>query len=77
MLQPAVSVSMTCYVTACTDERPEVIEANNGTISTIDFPAPYPNNAECGWRFQAEEGQVRDICCSDLPVPMFPILFTL
>lgn len=46
------------YLSACQAERPQVISAQNGTVSTPNWPADYENDLICEWKFEAEPGNV-------------------
>ncbi|ELU02980.1 hypothetical protein CAPTEDRAFT_176605 [Capitella teleta] len=43
--------------TACTAERPDVLERPMGLLSTPDWPADYHSNANCQWLIRAPEDQ--------------------
>jgi hypothetical protein len=51
--------------TACTTSRPADITNGQGIFQSINYPADYPPNARCEWRFQGERDETWTVRFAD------------
>ena len=58
---------LTCFDTAPAGKKdackgePEVLEAENGTITSQNYPQGYGEDLDCQWRIQVPQGKVSGI----------------